>query len=180
MILIADFASELRGSLPTIHSSRPNDLVIADIKHHSSTATALTQEATRPTGHGTAKTIESHGRDLWNLCIRLKRGAEQVDPKALIWARVFAFALLCLGRSSGRRKQDAESEMVYLMANALTLARLCMEAEETELAAGALHKAAELLDSLKKLTSGQPIERGRVKLEADYLAMRMALVNTLP
>lgn len=63
------------------------------------------------------------------------------------------------------------------MTNALTLARLCMGANELEPATGALHKAAELLDRLKEITSGQPIEKGRVRLEAEYHAMRMALVS---
>lgn len=123
-----------------------------------------------------ARSIESHGRDLWNLCLRLKRESAQTAPKLLIWARVFSFALLCLGRGSRWQKQDAESEVVYLMTQALTLARLCVAAGELDPATGALRKAAEFLDRLKKMSLGQSAKKGRLGLEANYHAMRIALV----
>lgn len=127
-----------------------------------------------------AKEIEEHGRNLWNLCIRIKHGNTEADPKVLILARAFSFALLCLGRNTRRQKKDAESEVVYLMSNALTLARLCMNEQELTLATDTLHRAAELLDRLKSITSELPVEKGRVRLEADYHALRIALVLIPP
>lgn len=119
--------------------------------------------------------LERHGRDLWNLCIRLKRdGNNGKEAKLLIRTRLFAFHLLELGRSPGRGKSDAESEIVYLIGLVLTLARLCLEGEDLDAARAALQKAAEYVERLKEVSSHN---KGRIRLEADYLAMRIALVR---
>jgi hypothetical protein len=74
-------------------------------------------------------------------------------------------------------KDDAAPEAVYLMGLALTLARLCLEAEDLEPARDALQKAADYLDQLAKIGDASGCGSSRIKLEADYLAMRIALVK---
>jgi hypothetical protein len=180
IIQITDFASELSKTLANTASSCHNELIIAEIKTRTANATALASDDPQPALRPLAKEIEEHGRSLWNLCIRIKHGNAEADPKVLLLTRTFSFGLLCLGRGARRQKQDAEPEVVYLMTSALTLARLCMNEQELTLAIDTLHKAAELLDRLKSITSELPVEKGRVRLEADYHALRIALVLTTP
>lgn len=175
-----EFATELPASLSSTRSAQTDDLLLADIKQHTKTAVSSSQDATTSIPSATAKSLEKQGRELWNLCIRIKRQSTEINPQVLVRTRVFAFTILCLGRKSSRkRKKDGESEAVYLMELALTLARICMEAEDMIPARDALHKAAECLEQLKTPTPGQKMDQGRVTLEADYLAMRMALVSAL-
>lgn len=59
---------------------------------------------------------------------------------------------------------------------ALTLARLCLGAEDLEPARTALLKAAECLEQLEMIEQSGGHEDRLIRLEADYLAMRIALV----
>ena len=55
-----------------------------------------------------------------------------------------------------------------------------MNEQELILATDTLHKASGLLDRLRSITSELPMEKGRVRLEADYHALRIALVLMIP
>lgn len=88
--------------------------------------------------------------------------------------------MLELGRSVGRGKKDAESETVYLMNLALALGKLAIKGSDLDSARLALQKAAELVEKLKALphTSSDPGRLNqRTRLDAEYLAMRTALVS---
>lgn len=131
-----------------------------------------------------AKDLERQGRNLWNLCVRLKRDErDDLLPnnglELLARARVFAFQIISLGREGGRAKKNAESEIVYLMNLALTAGRLCVVDSDLEAARTVLQKAAEYVEELRCLPDGTSRD-SRSVLEAEYLAMRTALVNESP
>ena len=66
------------------------------------------------------------------------------------------------------------------MGLAMTLGRVCLEGEDLDSTRAALQKAAEYIDRLKTLPERESDEysrTGRLRLEADYLSMRMALVR---
>lgn len=134
-----------------------------------------------------APALECQGRNLWNLCIRLKRDAEETPPcqeraKLLVRARRFAFQLLELGRSEGsQRHTDQAAEAAYLLRLALTLARNSLCETDLDSARFALQKAAACFEQLQAPdpTHGLPLDStaaGR-RLEAEYLTMRTALVR---
>lgn len=120
--------------------------------------------------------------------MRLKRDADDATATKewaglLVRARVFAFQILALGREGGRAKRDAESEIMYLTNLALTIGRLCVVGSDLESATTVLQKAAEFVEQLKSIPKEAPgSDQGgsRMKLEAEYLAMRTALVRDLP
>lgn len=175
-----EFSADLHSKLS---DPRSPDLLLADIGHHITTVTALSQKVgPLQLNSKTTKDLERHGRDLWNLCIRLKRehGEATRNSRLLSRARLFAFHVLELGRRGGRAKRDDESEVVYLMGLAMTLGRVCLEGEDLDSTRAALQKAAEYIDRLKTLPERELDEysrTGRLRLEADYLSMRMALVR---
>jgi hypothetical protein len=177
-----DFSEDLRSKLS---DPRSPDLLLADIGHQITTVTALSQKVSPlQLNSKTAKELERHGRDIWNLCIRLKReGGETTttrNSRLLSRARLFAFHVLELGRRAGRAKRDDESEVVYLMGLAMTLGRVCLEGVDLDSTRAALQKAAEYIERLKALPERVPDEYSRtrrLRLEADYLSMRMALVR---
>jgi hypothetical protein len=116
--------------------------------------------------------------------VRLKRDRDALvsveKAKLLLKARSFAFYMLELGRSAGRAKKDEATEVVYLMSLALALGKLCVG--ESDLASGrlTLQKAAELMERLGAipLNASDPHEQSeRMKLDAEYWAMRTALVS---
>jgi hypothetical protein len=134
-----------------------------------------------------AKDAERKGRNLWNLCVRLRREQDAAKPaertKLIVKARSFAFHMLELGRSAGRAKKDSPSEAVYLMNLALALGKICIDELDLDLARLALQKAAELMERLKAIPfdSLDPIgQNERTKLDAEYLAMRTAMVCICP
>lgn len=77
-------------------------------------------------------------------------------------------------------KKDTESEIAYLITLALTVGRLCVTDSDLEAARTVLQKAADYVELLRGLPSNT-VEGGlsgqRATLEAEYLAMRTALVS---
>jgi hypothetical protein len=184
-IMSIDFATTLQSKLSDSPDARTIDLLLADTGHHIQ----LIHNASQSGSNGSlpsklAKDVERQGRDLWNLCVRLRRerdatvSAERV--KLLVKARSFAFNMLELGRSAGRAKKDDKSETVYLMNLALTLGKVCIGESDLDSARLTLQKAAELMERLKTIPLGSSDLSGqdeRTKLDAEYLAMRTALVG---
>ncbi|KAL7799887.1 meiosis protein SPO22/ZIP4 like domain-containing protein [Trichoderma ceciliae] len=182
-----EFAVALQSKLSDSPDARTIDLLLADTGHHIQLIhNAMQLSSNGPLPTKVAKDVERQGRDLWNLCVRLRRERDSsvltVKAKLLVKARSFAFSMLELGRSAGRSagrsKKDDESEIVYFMNLALTLGKLCIGDSDLDSARLALQKAAELMERLKAipLGSSDPSEQNeRMKLDAEYLAMRTAL-----
>ncbi|KAM0261936.1 hypothetical protein ACHAQJ_001939 [Trichoderma viride] len=179
-----EFGATLQSRLSDSLDVRTIDLLLADTGHHIQ----LIHNAAQPSSSGgslpskLAKDVERQGRDLWNLCVRLRRERDAAVPaervRLLVKARSFAFNMLELGRSAGRAKKDDKSETAYFMNLALTLGKVCIGESDLDSARLALQKAAEFMERLKTIPlesldlSGQ---YERTKLDAEYLAMRTAL-----
>ncbi|KAL7962386.1 meiosis protein SPO22/ZIP4 like domain-containing protein [Trichoderma compactum] len=177
------FAATLQSKLSESLEPRAIDLLLADTSHHVQLIhNAAPLGTTGPLPSKLAKDVERHGRDLWNLCVRLKRERDTSvsveKAKLLIKARSLAFYMLEFGRSAGRAKEDTGAEVVYLMSLSLTLGKHCVEDSDLDSARLALQKTAELMEKLKAapLDTSDPREKSeRTKLDAEYLAMRTAL-----
>lgn len=89
--------------------------------------------------------------------------------------RLFAFLVTSLASEFGRsKKRDSESDLVYLINMALMVGRLCIEDADLEGSRLALQKVADYMERLE----GIPDKTAdSVKLEAEYLTMRTALVG---
>lgn len=115
--------------------------------------------------------MERHGRDLWNICIRLNRDEPKRDERLLPRARLYAFLMLELGRFSRRKQGNDASEAAYLLDLAMSLGRSCLKSHDLDSARAALQKAAEYVDRLRQTSENI------TKIEADYFTMRIALVG---
>ncbi|KAL7943849.1 meiosis protein SPO22/ZIP4 like domain-containing protein [Trichoderma barbatum] len=178
-----EFAATLQSKLSVSLDARTIDLLLADTSHHIQ----LIHNAAPSGWTGTlppklAKDVERHGRDLWNLCVRLRRKRDESVPtekaRLLLKARALSFYMLELSHSAGRAKKDEGPEAMYFMNLALALGKLCVADSDLDLARQALQKAAELMERLKAipLCASDPREQSeRTKLDAEYLAMRTAL-----
>lgn len=179
-----DFAATLQSQLSGPLDAGDIELLIADTGHHIQQIHNATQPGSiGPLPSDLAKDAERKGRNLWNLCVRLRREQDEAKPaestKLIVKARCFAFHMLELGRNAGRAKKDHPSEAVYLMNLALALGKICINELDLDLARLALQKAAELMEHLKAipLDSSDSIgQNERTKLDAEYLAMRTAMV----
>ncbi|KAJ4857691.1 meiosis protein SPO22/ZIP4 like domain-containing protein [Trichoderma breve] len=178
-----EFAAALQSKLSDSLDKENIDLLLADTSHHVQLIhNAAPSGLTGPLPPKLAKDVERHGRDLWNLCVRLKRERDTSDSmdkaKLLLKARSLAFSMLELGRSAGRAKEDTGAEVAYLMSLSLTLGKHCVEDSDLDSARLALQKTAELIERLKAapLDASDVREQSeRTKLDAEYLAMRTAL-----
>ncbi|GFP58425.1 hypothetical protein TASIC1_0010023600 [Trichoderma asperellum] len=168
-----DFAANLQSKLCDPLEVTDIEVLIADTGHYIQQIHHATQPGSSgPLPSNLAKDAERHGGNLWNLC----------NTKLIAKARFFAFNMLELGRSAGRTKKDDTSEAVDLMNLALELAKYCMAVSDLDSARLALQKAAELMERLKTT----PVEsldsiraNERMKLDAEYLAMRTAMLESL-
>ncbi|KAL7969957.1 meiosis protein SPO22/ZIP4 like domain-containing protein [Trichoderma sp. SZMC 28014] len=178
-----DFAATLQSQLSGPLDAGDVELIIADTGHHIQQIHNATQPGSSgPLPSDLAKDAELKGRNLWNLCVRLRREQNEAKPaestRLIVKARSFAFYMLEMGRNAGRAKKDNPSETVYLMNLALALGKFCMNALDLDLARLALQKAAELMERLKAIPLDSLDSIGqneRTKLDAEYLAMRTAL-----
>ncbi|UKZ64346.1 uncharacterized protein TrAtP1_005562 [Trichoderma atroviride] len=178
-----DFAATLQTQLSGPLDAGDTELLIADTGHHIQKIHNATQSgSSSPLPPDLAKDAERKGRNLWNLCVRLKREQDAAKPaestKLVVKARSFAFFMLQLGRSAGRAKKDDPSEAVHLMDLALALGKVCIGALDLDLARLALQKAAELIEYLKAIPLDSLDSIGqneRTRLDAEYLAIRTAI-----
>ncbi|KAL7808306.1 SPO22 domain-containing protein [Trichoderma aethiopicum] len=175
-----EFAATLQSKLSDSLDARTIDLLLADTNHHVQLIHNATQLGPLP--QKLAKQVERQGRDLWNLCIRLRRELDAPEPsqrsRLLVKARSLAFYMLEHGRSAGRGKKDEGTEAMYLMNMALALGKLCVRDGDLDSARMALQKAAELMERLKAMSPGASDVRDqkeRTRLDSEYLAMRTAL-----
>lgn len=178
-----EFAATLQSKLTDSLDARTIDLLLADTGHHVQLIHNATQlGSTGPLPQKLAKQVERQGRDLWNLCIRLRRELDAPEPsqrsRLLVKARSLAFYMLEHGRSAGRAKKDEATEAMYLMNMALALGKLCVRDADLDSARMALQKAAELMERLEAMSAGASDVRDqkeRTRLDSEYLAMRTAL-----
>lgn len=183
-----DFAATLQCQLSGPLDPREIELLIADTGHHIQQIHNATQPGSSgPLPLDLAKDAERKGRNLWNLCVRLKREQDAAKPteitKLVVKARTFAFFILQLGRSAGRAKKDDPSEAVHLVDLALALGKVCIGELDLDLARLALQKAAELIEYLKAIPLDSLDSIGqneRMRVDAEYLAMRTAMVCICP
>ncbi|PTB40057.1 hypothetical protein M441DRAFT_459152 [Trichoderma asperellum CBS 433.97] len=181
--MVIDFSATLQSKLCDPLEVTDIEVLIADTGHHIQQIHHAIQPGSG--GHlpsNLAKDAERHGGNLWNLCVRLKRGKDATKPgqntKLVAKARLFALNMLELGRSAGRAKKDDTSEAVDLMNLALELAKFCMAVSDLDSTRLALQKAAELMERLKAISVeslGSIGQNKGMKLDAEYLAMRTAM-----
>lgn len=186
LTLGTEFAVDLHSKLPSLSDATTTGLLLADVSHHIDAIISFSQKNTVKLPPKTAKELERHGRDLWNLCVRLKRDKDdatvpQEEKRLVVRTRVFGFHILSLGRKGGREKKDVELEIAYLINLALMVGRVCVADSDLEAARTVLQKAAELVEQLKSLPTAQPRDDigQRMRLEAEYLALRTALVGNI-
>ncbi|KAF4459421.1 transcription factor [Fusarium albosuccineum] len=178
---LIEFAQDLLSKLPTSYDSSSTDALLADLDHHISTVSGIS-ECPASISSKTANDLKDVGRKLWNECIREKRKrndmlASRSKSTLLVRTRIFAFLAHTLARDSCRgRRADAEEDAIYSVNLALTLARICVDELDLEGARLAMTKSTQYIDQLKEAGMTSPIDDiRRRKLEAEHLAMRCAL-----
>ncbi|KAF4123768.1 Meiosis protein SPO22/ZIP4 like [Geosmithia morbida] len=169
--IIVEFATDLYAKLDRQQTSA--GLALASVNRHLGIVTGLlARKRCSRIPESQAESLGRHGKDLWNLCIRVQREGHECPD--LSSARLFAFCILELGRAAARR--DSASETVYLMRLALALARTCLQGKDTESARMALRKVANYSERLRGASSlddaGQDT---RARMEAENLALRIIL-----
>ncbi|CAM1510467.1 Fc.00g008020.m01.CDS01 [Cosmosporella sp. VM-42] len=175
---VIDFSKDLLSNLPTSRDAGSIEMILADINHHIHTLNTPTQKPAS-LSFGVTHDLKRCGRDLWNECIKERRKrydglAPKERSRLLVRARLFAFQINALAREGSKgRKSDVETDVVYMMNMALTVARLCIEDSDLDGARLALHKVAEYIERLKEVPGDNMGLRGR--LQAEYLTMRTAL-----
>lgn len=178
-LTFVDFARDIHSKLghPQISFSGIN--LQSEINHQINIVTEFSQKSPPVISPRTAKELERNGKDLWNLCIRLRRDNAQSDRPSLLLlrARVFAFHLLEIGRGANRGRRDRESEIVYMAGLVLTLGRLCLDDEDLDSARIIMQKATNYIERLHSLAQEDGPKKNRIGLEADYLVVRIALVR---
>lgn len=172
----SDFVVQLRASLSTVSDAQSIELLKADVIHHISTlASSVAKSEPGSVSSATARNLEKQGRDLWNLCIRLKR-SESYPPDArhlLARARQFAYCVIEAGRGKGKGRRHGTSNALYMLGLALVAARACMEVDDLDTLRVMLERAAALVSVFE----GQAMEGEKAKLTVVYFSMRLALVS---
>lgn len=94
-------------------------------------------------------------------------------------ARVLAFLIYALTRDTRNDKeQDFVEVLLEMMGLSLTLARVCVESSDLDGALLSMTKAADYINRLKKSKHTTAEDMAQIqKIEAEYFAMRCALVS---
>ncbi|CAI6098659.1 unnamed protein product [Clonostachys chloroleuca] len=176
-LTFVDFARDIHSKLGHPQTSFSGINLQSEINHQINIVTEFSQKSPPVISPRTAKELERNGKDLWNLCIRLRRDNAQSDRPSLLLlrARVFAFHLLEIGRGANRGRRDRESEIVYMAGLVLTLGRLCLDDEDLDSARIIMQKATNYIERLHSLAQEDGPKKNRIGLEADYLVVRIAL-----
>lgn len=177
--MAADFATELQTKLSSPQLAFV-DLLNAEIGAQTAIIKNFTQNSTPQPPSRLSRSLEKSGRDLWNLCIRLRRDAGR-DPQLDSRTRFFALHMIEAGRLLRQSKEeDKQNDCVYILGLSATVGRICLHDGDVELSRMALQKAAELLDRLKAMEKDCPegTPSHLMLLEADYLTLRIALAGS--
>lgn len=94
-IVCTDFATALQSKLSDPLDIGNIEVLIADTNHHIQQIHSATQPGSSgPLPLDLAKEAERQGGNLWNLCVRLRRGGDAAKPtesnKLIVKARSFA------------------------------------------------------------------------------------------
>lgn len=185
--IATDFAVDIHLKLPETRDLRSIDLLLADLGHHIQIVKDIDKPTNGIISSTIAKSLEREGRNLWNLCVRLKRHADGIPTtkegsKLLLRARLFGFQILELGRDSRERNKDTHSSNSYLMNLVLTLGKLCLAESELDSARLVLQKAAVYAERLK-VSISEELEHSNTRQVTrpltEYLALRMTMVSRL-
>ncbi|KAM0409632.1 hypothetical protein ACHAPZ_000206 [Fusarium culmorum] len=177
----AEFATDLLSKLPTSHDLSSNDVLLSDLNHHISSASALTEKRAVPPTE-IAEGLRGIGRRLWNECIKERRKKDDILSSSSriqlqARARVLAFLIHALARETRNCKEKGFVEDVTSMMDLLlTLARVCVESSDLDGALLSMTKAADYIERLK-ITENKTAEdhEQMQRIEAEYFAMRCAL-----
>ncbi|CAF3467386.1 unnamed protein product [Fusarium graminearum] len=177
----AEFATDLLSKLPTSHDLSSNDVLLSDLNHHISSASALTEKRAVPPTE-IAEGLRDIGRRLWNECIKERRKKDDILSSSSrvqlqARARVLAFLAHALARETRNCKEKGFVEDVTSMMDlSLTLARVCVESSDLDGALLSMTKAADYIERLKitENTTAEDHEQMQ-RIEAEYFAMRCAL-----
>ncbi|QPC67318.1 hypothetical protein HYE67_009549 [Fusarium culmorum] len=178
---IIEFATDLLSKLPTSHDLSSNDVLLSDLNHHISSASALTEKRAVPPTE-IAEGLRGIGRRLWNECIKERRKKDDILSSSSriqlqARARVLAFLIHALARETRNCKEKGFVEDVTSMMDLLlTLARVCVESSDLDGALLSMTKAADYIERLK-ITENKTAEdhEQMQRIEAEYFAMRCAL-----
>ncbi|WXC55843.1 hypothetical protein SNK03_001783 [Fusarium graminearum] len=177
----AEFATDLLSKLPTSHDLSSNDVLLSDLNHHISSASALTEKRAVPPTE-IAEGLRDIGRRLWNECIKERRKKDDILSSSSrvqlqARARVLAFLAHALARETRNCKEKGFVEDVTSMMDlSLTLAKVCVESSDLDGALLSMTKAADYIERLKIMenTTAEDHEQMQ-RIEAEYFAMRCAL-----
>ena len=179
----AEFATDLLSRLPNSHDSSSNDVLLSDLNHHISSVNALVEQRTLPTRE-ISRTLREIARELWNECIKGRRKRDDILSSSSrillqVRARVLAFLIHALARDTRNdEEQDFVEILLGMMGMSLTLARVCVESSDLDGALLSMTKAADYIGRLKKSRHTSTEDTAQIqKIEAEYFAMRCALVS---
>lgn len=163
--------TQLRANLPNIKDVRTIDLLKADVSHHISTVASAAKNDVSLVPAATARHLEQQGRDLWNLCIRLKRSDAypQEGRHLLARARMLAY---CVIEASRARRDDVDNAL-HLLGLVLIASRGCKEVNDLDSLRALLERAAAFVLVL----DGHSESNDSNSLTVEYFAMRLALVS---
>ncbi|WAO83090.1 Hypothetical protein NCS54_00027000 [Fusarium falciforme] len=178
---LIEFSADLLHKLPTSHDSSSTDTLLADLNHHITTVSAISQKPGTVSPE-TAEDLKEAGRTLWNECIREKRKRNDVlaspsRSKLLVRTRLFSFLVNVFARESLRgRKGNKEDDAVAIINQGLMLAKICIDESDLDAARLGLGKVTKYIDKLRQLDAENHIgPEHRLNIEAEYLTMRCAL-----
>ncbi|UZP34115.1 hypothetical protein NXS19_001931 [Fusarium pseudograminearum] len=178
---IIEFATDLLSKLPTSLDSSSSDVLLSDLNHHISLASALTEKRAIPPTE-IVEGLRDIGRRLWNECIKERRKKDDILSSSSrvqlqARARVLAFLIHALARETRNCKvQGFVEEVTSMMDLSLTLARVCVESSDLDGALLSMTKAADYIERLKMMENTTTEDHEQMqRIEAEYFAMRCAL-----
>ncbi|QPC76062.1 hypothetical protein HYE68_006814 [Fusarium pseudograminearum] len=178
---IIEFATDLLSKLPTSHDSSSSDVLLSDLNHHISSASALTDKRAIPPTE-IVEGLRDIGRRLWNECIKERRKKDDIPSSSSrvqlqARARVLAFLIHALARETRNCKDKGfVEEVTSMMDLSLTLARVCVESSDLDGALLSMTKAADYIERLKMMENKTTEDHEQMqRIEAEYFAMRCAL-----
>lgn len=195
-LTVIDFATNVQNKLPSLTNG---DDIASMTGELESQIKVIKSSGIRDPGHQRHQRLDSVGTSLWNICTRVKRledgDSGSAMKKMLTLTRVFAFLLLSTAQPANHSTPSAAIRLSKLAIKTgrscigkLQISLPCMhvsgtnrliEHGELESAYVALQKAADYNGVLQTLLQTLPEDDASVcnRLEAEYLALRTALVS---
>lgn len=181
------FCAGLKSRLPTSRDSAAVEALEADLAKHLR-ATETQSQKVHSSARNHAVDLDRGGTELWNLCTKLRReldasvgelegGATGARKRLLARCRYFAFLLIDIARRSlGDKRGVGGGEAVHLVRLALKAGRSCVESGELGASLGALQKAGDYIEGIKR-SQDDDIQGEVRKLEVEFFTMRTLQVR---